>query len=111
MNHKEYNGWTNYETWVVNLWMDNSAGVQDGWIEQAAEILQSEFTPAYPSQTREDWAKYQLSEQIKAEHEENNPCCQFANCYSDLMNAALSEVNWYEIAEHFIDKAQQRQAA
>ena len=23
MNHKEYNGWHNYETWLVKLWIDS----------------------------------------------------------------------------------------
>ena len=26
MNKKEYNGWYNYETWMVNLWMDERQG-------------------------------------------------------------------------------------
>ena len=25
MTTKTYNGWTNYETWAVALWLDNSA--------------------------------------------------------------------------------------
>jgi hypothetical protein len=27
----EYSGWHNYETWVVNLWMNNERGQQDYW--------------------------------------------------------------------------------
>ena len=26
---ERYNGWTNYETWLVNLWMDNEQGSQE----------------------------------------------------------------------------------
>jgi len=26
MTTKEYNGWTNYETWLVKLWIDNDEG-------------------------------------------------------------------------------------
>ena len=25
-NEKTYNGWTNYETWAVGLWIDNEQG-------------------------------------------------------------------------------------
>ena len=28
MEDKKYNGWTNYETWLVNLWIDNDEAVQ-----------------------------------------------------------------------------------
>jgi hypothetical protein len=39
MNRREYNGWTNYETWLVNLWygdvftdMQNDGNVRDAGI-------------------------------------------------------------------------------
>lgn len=35
MKTNTYNGWTNYETWNVNLWMDNSEGAQSYYQEQA----------------------------------------------------------------------------
>ena len=35
MEEKRYNGWTNYETWAVNLWIDNDQGSYTYWREQA----------------------------------------------------------------------------
>lgn len=32
---KGYNGWTNYETWCVSLWLDNDSGSYDHWRERA----------------------------------------------------------------------------
>ena len=32
-----YNGWSNYETWAVNLWMNGD----QGYYEQLCEILSS----------------------------------------------------------------------
>jgi len=42
MTHKEYNGWTNYETWLVKLWIDNEQGSQDYWIERAEQNVKDD---------------------------------------------------------------------
>ena len=34
---KTYNGYTNYETWNVALWIDNDEGSQEYWKEQAEQ--------------------------------------------------------------------------
>lgn len=96
-NDKRYNGWTNYETWNVALWMDNDAS--EYWNERAQEIYDD--AEADKTFSRVERAALDLADAIKDEHEENTPTV--AGCYADLLNAALSEVNWYEIAEHFID--------
>ena len=80
MNEKKYNGWVNYETWCVNLWMGESGS--EYWEERAREAKDV----------------YELSQMIKEEHEEFIP--ETTGVYADLLGAALSEVNWYEIAEH-----------
>ena len=38
MTHKDYNGWTNYETWNVKLWMDNDESTYHYWQEQTDEL-------------------------------------------------------------------------
>jgi hypothetical protein len=44
-----------------------------------------------------------LSDRLKNEIEEANPVADQASMWADLMGAALSEVNWHEIAEHYIE--------
>jgi hypothetical protein len=100
MNHKEYNGWWNYETWLVNLWMDNEEGSYRYWGEVAGETY--EEAEAEKPFSKEERAKLDLSERLKEEHEEAAP--ELQGVFSDLLNAAMSEVNWYEIAEHMIDE-------
>lgn len=67
MNRKECHGWTNYETWLAKLWMDeeNYRSNSAQWCREYAE---------------EYWA-----EGLKG----------FA---ADIVNAAIREVNWAEIA-------------
>ena len=100
MDDKRYNGWTNYETWCVNLWLGNDEGSDSYWRETAQEIWNESETEH--SFTRDERATLDLADRLKDEIENGNPLADSANLYSDLIGAAISEVNWYEIAEHFI---------
>ena len=94
-----YNGWTNYETWLVNLWMDNEQGSQEYFLEQAQE----RYDAAKPTQysTTEEVARFVFADWLKEFHEENRP--ELPGVYGDLLGGALSAVNWDEIARHYID--------
>jgi hypothetical protein len=92
-DEKGYNGWTNYETWNVKLWIDNEEGSYHYWRDQVQETLEDK-------QNRDD-AVYAISKALKDEIEDQQP--ELSGCYSDLLSAAISEVNWYEIAENWVD--------
>lgn len=98
MNDTKYNGWTNYQTWVVNLWMDNEQGSQEFWQEAAHECLQdaidNDETDVKAS------AAYALSKRMEDQHDEFMP--ETTGVYSDLLTNALGMVDWQEIAEHYI---------
>jgi hypothetical protein len=51
----------------------------------------------------EDGAAILLANWLKDETEEATP--ELAGFYADLLNAALSEVNWNEIATHWVEVA------
>ena len=78
----KYNGWTNYETWLVKLWMDESG---DYWNDVTSDNVA------------------EVSDFIKEQHEEINPVQDVNGVYSDLMSASLSAVNWDEIARSVIE--------
>jgi hypothetical protein len=82
---KEYNGWTNYETWNIKLWMDNDEGVYKYWLRQASKAKDA----------------YTLSQEIKEFYQENMP--ELRGMYADLMTSALDNANWREIAENLIN--------
>jgi hypothetical protein len=110
MTDKKYNGWTNYETWVVNLWMDNEEGTYDYWLEVAQEVSNDLETPTN-SMTRMDEAIYILSDKLKDYHEEAKDeilerSGMEASVWADLLGSALCEVNWREIAEHLLENVE-----
>ena len=89
MEHKEYNGWYNYETWCVALWMDNDQGVYEYFRYCVRE---------YDGDVRA------VAEQIEQWHKDVIDELDLPNCFaSDLLGGAMSEVNWDEIAENLVE--------
>jgi hypothetical protein len=105
MEEKTYNGWTNYETWAVSLWLENDQGSYEYWRKQAREGRRGVLNPRQLQDVF--WSKAEaailtLADQLKDEIEEASPLAE-ASLYSDLLSAALSEVNWREIAGSMLD--------
>jgi hypothetical protein len=97
-----YNGWTNYETWAVALWIDNEQGSYESARELAKDLYrQAEADKTF---TRREVAVNDLEDALKEEYEEGNPLADDATVYADLLRAALGEVNWREIAHHYLDE-------
>lgn len=101
MRNDSYNGWSNYETWVVNLWIDNEQSSQESMQDRALELLQKAIDKGCDLESVKNDATYELSQCIKDMHEENTP--ETVGVFADLLNAALGSVDWYEIAKHYID--------
>ena len=96
MNNKEYNGWYNYETWMVNLWMDNDQGSHEMWREIARESIEADEGC--------NWFLFEdrLKDYLDMIHEDvdNGTACGLVN---DLLGAAISEVNTRDIAMSWIE--------
>ena len=84
MQEKKYNGWTNYATWRINL------EIWDGynWENKTFEDV-SDLTKRLEEQTDEVLTDYGENETGLA---------------LDYARAFVSDVNWHEIAQHFIDE-------
>ena len=83
---EKYNGWTNYETWNVALWNDFNDIAEEIYSNDSANAL------------------YNLQQHIKDFVEEFNPILDDASMYNDILGAALSQVDYYEIARHYIEE-------
>lgn len=89
----EYNGWTNYETWLVNMWYD--------------QTFYGLITEEYGEDVSYD-QEYDVAESIKYYLEDMvlEEISSQAGFVLDLINGALSQINYREIANHVIDEIQ-----
>jgi hypothetical protein len=94
MKDERYNGWKNRETWAVALWIDSTEAEQTYWKERAQEEMDGHFY--------KEGAVASLAEDLRDTIGENSPISE-NNVYSDLLNGALENVDWHEIAEHLIE--------
>ena len=93
-----YNGYTNYETWVVNLWMDN-----DGFAEECREMAARCVRDAAGEFCPDGAAIRALADELKEQHESHmHLVCKVPGVFGDLLNGAMSSVNWAEIARNYI---------
>ena len=99
----KYEGWTNYETWAVNLWLGNDQGVYEETLAAARDIWEHAQSSKYL--TRQQEATLQMADWLKEWHEEFQPTIDPPSVFSDLLTAALGSVDWREIAGHWIDEA------
>lgn len=103
---KKYNGWTNYETWAVGLWIDNDQATYNYWREETTRHIRQAAKDEMVKRgiyTAQESARYNLAQQLKDELSEAAPNLG-ASVYSDLLSSALEEVNWTELAESHISE-------
>lgn len=87
MEKQTYNGWANYETWLVNLWLTEDPHTEElisGW---AKEMEEYEL-----ARTLEDY----VDDMIDAEDIRSG-------LIQDFITSAMSEVDWEELAQHYIE--------
>ena len=81
-----YNGWKNKETWLVNLWLGD---MLTEYQEEGIEI-----TADYIEQVVDEMASALL----------DGPD---ANGFiTDLFNCALCEIDYHELAEHYVEETE-----
>jgi len=77
-----YNGWTNYATWRINLEIFDGVDVEEmGWNELSL---------------------YDMAQTLKEYAIEVIECDMPEGLALDYARAFVSEVNWYDIAKHYV---------
>lgn len=116
MTEEEYNGWTNRETWAIQLHLSNNEGDYNHMREVAVdflEIAQNANGAETDGEGTHDQAVNAMAEYIKTWTEEvfemvvnpeDGPANENARTFvSDV--GSWWRADFYEIAEHWIDEA------
>jgi hypothetical protein len=92
MTDTKYNGWSNYATWRINL------EIFDGFEPQELYGIDDAEPNIYAiSLQLKSYAEDCIFEGLR--YDERSP----SNLMEDYARAFLSDVDWYEIAQHMVD--------
>ena len=94
-----YNGWKNYETWAMALWIDNERSDYE-WSREYANDVRKMEEEDLNGRTRAGVLADALTEYMVM----MAPLLEEASVWSDLLHAAISEIDWYEIAENYLSE-------
>lgn len=106
MTDEAYQGWKNYETWLVALWLDNEASSYRYWRDAAGwhRVTAAETVQVRQCRwTSKEATRFNLADQLKQEVGDSKPLT-VPSMYSDLLDAALSAVDWHEIARNILEE-------
>ncbi len=101
---ERYQGWANYETWAVSLWLDNEESTYRYWRDEVKRHRKAASTSPQVrggTWTAQEAARFNLADQLKKEVTDASPLHQ-PSLYTDLLLASLSGVDWLEIVDNWM---------
>jgi hypothetical protein len=112
-NDMEYNGWTNRETWALNLWLSNDQGLYETTRERVAEAVNEHKGDTYYPYAGSDAEREHYESRIAGETVKAF-VAQLVDPEEQLMTpeniitmltyfGSLYRVNWDEIGSHFLE--------
>lgn len=89
-----YNGWKNYPTWCVNLWLSNDEGLYNETLDRIARI---------PVEM-DAGLRVDVADTIRAFVVDELAPDLGASFAADLLGYALDSVDWLEIADVWLEQ-------
>lgn len=96
-----YNGWSNYQTWNVKLWIDNEYDEYAYWLERMEELVEE------AKEEESEVSTSDFADELESFYDDikNLLFPQLDNAssmFTDIFGEAWGQVNWYEIAENML---------
>jgi hypothetical protein len=102
MGEDTYNGWKNYPTWAVNLWLSNDEGLYNEARERAQCCADDLEVPSYFN--AEQALRFSVADMLKEWVTDDLAPDLGASFAADLLGYALDCVDWHEIADAWIEQ-------
>ena len=108
-----YNGWKNYPTWCVNLWLSNDEELYRATLELIGDTLvgiANDDNVSSEIWTVEQASRYRVADALKlwVRDELAPDAYEGASFVADLVGWALDHVDWSEIADAWIETASEQ---
>lgn len=104
---QEYHGHPNYETWAVSLWLSNDYSIynhiKNDIVEGCKRDAEEDSNVKEGIWTKKESVKYCVADGIKDMVGEDEPDME-ASVWSDFLSASLSEVDWDDVADGFLEE-------
>lgn len=97
-----YNGWSNYPTWAINLWLANDEALYDE-MRESVRLVCGRITEGDDIMTRDQVRRFEVAEGTKRWVEDDLAPDLGASFAADLLGYALGCVDWYEIADSWLE--------
>jgi hypothetical protein len=103
---KPYNGWSNYETWCVNLWF---TGVEELYrlcgslVTQVRCDVKNDSQLGIHAKKAKEAQIILLADRLKSLLNQANPLRGKASLFEDLLVSAINKVEWRELASSFLE--------
>ena len=107
MAEKGYQGWKNYETFALALWIDNDRDAYETAKATAFDVAheaepEPKMRKRWPKEKHSKIAIFAVADALKEWIEEQMP--ELEGPWGSLLQSAFEEIDWTELAEHYLSK-------
>ena len=104
---ESYNGCANYESFCVNRWLTTDEEMSRQCRELAAIAADAALDSTLVFDgiwTTAEASRNLLADALREFVDELSPVANQSSVFTDLMDAALGEVDWHELADSFLNE-------
>ena len=88
---EQYNGWKNFPTWAAHQWLIRDTGIHNHCQTVVREARERDVPRGHVADT------------LKRLLEGRSPLTQTETVYAHLLNWAIAQIDWLEIADAFLE--------
>jgi hypothetical protein len=101
-------GYTNYETFTIGVWLKNDRKLYDRCLLKAKDVLEAaeanQLGDLTPELAMGDWLQEFVEQRLlRVDDREEKASTDAERMFVSLAQAALSDVNWRELGEEWLD--------